>query len=272
MLEVSVVIAVYRDVFNLKDTVESVLRQCTNFDFNIVLVSDGNSKSDFEEIQKFRCDKLEILENIENLGLTVSLIKGIQSTTARYIARIDVGDIMLTTNRLQRQYDCLKSHSGCVITGHRYFLYTDSLKSLYVSRKLPKVIEEVAFHKTLFGHVTVMFDKVAYEACGGYNSQLRTGQDSDLWPRLLRHGHAIFDPRIMTLVTMNEQSISVSQNNQQYISKIKRLWDNNDYINAVLSVLKLCIPRDFRLRLMYKKSYTLLSRNISQESVIEKLQ
>lgn len=248
-------LAIYKGVEHLSSTLNSIFNQEVSFDYEVILVSDGNTDTDVERIKEICKEKVILIINKTNLGLTKSLIAGIDVAKGKYIARIDVGDLMCRRDRLQRQFDILESYPNAVITGHRYYLYSSYFKRLFASKPLKENYVVVEDGHTLFGHVTVCFSRKAYHLAGGYNIGMKTGQDTELWPRLLKHGIAVADNEFYTLVSMFDSAISVNRNTEQYVNKIKRSFAAGNYIVMSISLVKLLIPRKLRLYLMYNKAY-----------------
>ena len=221
-------------------------------------MSDGNTESDVQRIKEICGDKVFMIVNKTNLGLTKSLVAGIDVAKGKYIARIDVGDIIIRRDRLQRQVDILEGNASAVITGHRYYLYSSYFKRVFASKPLNERYDKIKNGQTLFGHVTVCFSREAYKKAGGYNIDMRTGQDTELWPRLLKHGVAIADNEFYTLVSMLDTAISVKRNSEQYINKMRRSLYVGNYGTMLMSLVKLMIPRYLRLYLMYNRAYSRL--------------
>lgn len=80
----------------------------------IVLIKDGPLGDDLNEVvEKWRKnipDVLDIIINLENIGLTKSLNKGLNYITGDYIARMDSDDIS-TPERFKLQKDFLDNLS-----------------------------------------------------------------------------------------------------------------------------------------------------------------
>lgn len=268
---VSVVISVYKQIDDLRYTLETVLNQ-TLRQIEIVLVDDGNAAEDKLKLAELasRDSRIRLIKKYNNEGLTKSLIHGCRISQGAYIARIDNGDLMVPPSRLEEQLKFLERNKDYAIVGGKHEI-VDGINGLWFRDKMSKLadsdLRRISSYKTIFCHVTVMFRKSAYTSVGGYNENFYTGQDTELWPRILRAGKGCVAPRIYAVVRMVPESISVSGNNQQIKAARKRIVQKikRKEISlvkgggALLSFsFKMSIPLKIRVFLRYSKSMRLV--------------
>ena len=264
---VSVVIAVYKNVADFKVTLETVLNQSLEH-IEVIVVDDGNCKEDQAKLRLI-CgtdQRVNLIENRKNKGLTECLIQGVNEAQGSYIARIDNGDLMVPSDRLMSQHEALELDPDLVIVGGNIEVVDTLNRFRFRSRideLVPKLYDDQPM-SNLFFHVAVMFRKDIYHLAGGYNPKFRVGQDSELWPRMLRYGRGKNFPDIVAIAPMARHSISVGLNNQQVLKKIKRLKDSRadlgffKYIGKlVFESLKLLLPVRLRVFLRYVKNMNL---------------
>ena len=93
----------YNDTACLAESIDSVLTQDFT-DFEFVIVNDGSPDPRTAQVlaEYARRDVRIRVITKANEGLTRALIDGCKASRGEYIARIDVGDAMVS-NRLQRQ-------------------------------------------------------------------------------------------------------------------------------------------------------------------------
>ena len=110
--------AVFRGLDQLDATLTSISEQQA-VAFEIILVDDGNTPEDKLRITEIAADhpRARIISNPSNMGLTHSLIAGCEAATAKYISRIDNGDLMLPKQRLKMQFDELEAKPTLGIVG-----------------------------------------------------------------------------------------------------------------------------------------------------------
>jgi len=108
MPEVSILMGVYNEQEYLAESISSILNQ-TSENFELIIIDDA-SKDNFSEIvQQFDDERIRLLENKTNLGLTKSLNRGLDLAAGKYIARQDADDIS-EPDRLERQVAFLEDN------------------------------------------------------------------------------------------------------------------------------------------------------------------
>ena len=96
---ISVIMPVYNTAPFLKEAIESILNQ-TEGDFELIIINDASTDNGGDVINSITDSRIRVINNEKNLGLAVSLNKGIRSATGKYIARMDGDDISIV-NRFE---------------------------------------------------------------------------------------------------------------------------------------------------------------------------
>jgi glycosyltransferase involved in cell wall biosynthesis len=93
--DVSVVMGVYNGAQYLREAIESILNQ-TFINFEFIIIDDGSS-DEFSTIvwEYIKRDSRIVLITQDNIGLTKSLIRGIDNARGVFVARQDADDISL---------------------------------------------------------------------------------------------------------------------------------------------------------------------------------
>ncbi len=133
---VSVLMCVYNTpVDYLKEAIDSILNQSyQNFEF--IIVDDCSTDSEVIsclEFYKNADDRVIIINNKTNTGLTKALNIGIFYCKGTYIARMDSDDISLG-NRLQSQVDYLKSHGDVALVGSNIICFGNGVEEIDTSK------------------------------------------------------------------------------------------------------------------------------------------
>ena len=190
--KISVVMSVYNGEKHLRESIESILNQ-TFTDFEFIIVNDGSTDNSLEIIKSYDDERIKIINNEENIGLTKSLNKAIKQARGVYIARQDADDISLS-NRLELQFKFLEKHPEVALLG----------TGIYVIDENGDEIEKRIMHPNpkrsllkgnRFIHGSVMFRKSVIDELGAYNETLRYSQDYELWLRLSKE----YDVRNLTV-------------------------------------------------------------------------
>lgn len=100
-IKVSVIMPVYNAEKYLSEAIDSILNQ-TFTDFEFLIINDGSTDSSLEIINRYSDQRIVLINNDGNIGLTKSLNKGIENAKGQYIARMDADDISFK-DRLERQ-------------------------------------------------------------------------------------------------------------------------------------------------------------------------
>lgn len=183
---ISVIMPVYNTAPFLKEAIESILTQ-TETDFELILINDASNDSSSEVINQSNDSRIRIINNEKNLGLAVSLNKGIRAATGKYIARMDGDDIALP-NRFEEQLKIIKSAdrrtvvcSTCLLideTGNKIGKWKDDSK--YQS---PKEIRNQLPNNNCIVHPSVMIRRDLLSEFF-YDPEQHESEDYDLWLRM----------------------------------------------------------------------------------------
>ena len=90
----------------IRESIDSILNQ-TFSDFEFIIINDNPNRDKNNSLltEYTRIDnRIIIITNEENIGLTKSLNKGLEIARGKYIARMDADDISLPT-RFEKQVD-----------------------------------------------------------------------------------------------------------------------------------------------------------------------
>lgn len=181
-------------VFNaekyIKESIESILSQTYN-DLEFIILDDYSTDNTFNIIKEFekKDDRIKIIKNNQNKGLTYSLNKAMEFAKGEYIARMDADDIS-HGERLKKQVSFLDNNDEIIVLG-TCGRNIDEAGIDMGSRKVPITpgeIQKVLRVVNPMIHPSVMFRKDAIKDIGGYNVNYRVVQDYELWFRCIENG------------------------------------------------------------------------------------
>ena len=116
---VSVIMSIYKEPLEwLHESIDSILYQ-TFKDFEFIIICDNPEyKEGIELLNEYRKkdDRIIIINNVKNIGLTKSLNKGLAVAKGKYIARMDADDIAMP-NRFEHQITYLDKNTDLVAIG-----------------------------------------------------------------------------------------------------------------------------------------------------------
>jgi len=185
-----VVLSTYNDARFLAQSVQSILDQSFR-DFELVVVDDGSADDTAEVLAGFRDPRLRVLRNDRNLGLAVSLNRGIAMARGKYIARQDA-DTVSAPNRLELQVNYLERHPHVIVMGSNV-MATDEAGNAQGIWALPSTdiaIKWTLLFRTPLIHPTVVMQAADLERVGFYSEDARFCyvEDYELWSRLCPAG------------------------------------------------------------------------------------
>ncbi len=186
-INVSVVMPVYNAEHYVGEAVESILNQ-TFRDIEFIIVDDGSIDGSLKIINQFSDPRIVLLKNLENLGLTRTLNKGLHIARGEYIARMDADDISMP-ERIEKQVLYLDNNKNVMLVGTS-FLHIDQNGAVIAREPVeidPKKIKQRIVTDNKFCHGSIMFRHSVAENFGFYREQFTYAQDYDYCLRLSEH-------------------------------------------------------------------------------------
>lgn len=207
--EISVVMSVFNGEMYLRGAIESILNQ-TFADFEFIIFDDRSTDQSVSIIDSYQDNRIKLIKNTINKGLTLNLIDGLNRAKGKYIARMDADDICFQ-NRFEKQLDFMEKNPEISILGSSVIFFDETGRE--VIGKQPVLHEEIII-ELLLGftllHPSVMMrtsDLKKYQLT--YNDHFRYSQDFELWVRASRflRLHNLIEP----LLKMREHPFKVSR-------------------------------------------------------------
>lgn len=185
---ISVILPVYNSEKTLDRSIQSILNQ-TFRSFELIIINDCSNDNSSNIINNYLLSdkRIRVINNSLNVGLTKSLILGINSSSAEYLARIDA-DEYAKPSRLHKQFLFMKSNNLVLCGSKCLNLYKFEKKVTQWRHFEDKFIEKIIPLRSPFPHGSTMYKKTIYNLVGGYNSNFKTSQDFELWNRLIKKG------------------------------------------------------------------------------------
>jgi glycosyltransferase involved in cell wall biosynthesis len=245
---VSVVISIYNNDWFLVEALQSILNQ-TYSNFEILIVDDGSTDNSLELIHNFTDERIKVITNQQNIGLTRSLQKAVRLSQGKYIARMDGDDISLI-DRLRKQVDFLEKYQNIGIVGTPCILFDNDNPNIGIY-SVPSDDLEIRWRSLLtnpFAHPTIMFRKELVDTYDlNYDDSFSVAQDYELWTRFLKYtkGANLTEPlvkyRIGQGITKTKRNLQLETNDRIAYRTIKDTFPDlaisfNDVI-ALRSIL-----------------------------------
>lgn len=241
----------------MASAINSILNQSYN-DFEFIIVNDNPQRKDNELfLNEFarRDNRIKILTNTVNLGLTKSLNIALKQAIGEYIARMDADDIS-DQYRFEKQIDFLDKNQEIGVCGS----YIKTFGAAESEIKYPlKHSDCFIFFESPFAHPAVMMRKrILLQNNISYNEALRYSQDYDLWERLYPITKFANIPEFLLNYRINAHQITRVRHAEQYaISTAIKFRAFNTYCQYNGIKYQLTSPIDLRSIKDYKKNIPL---------------
>lgn len=245
--KVSVIMSVYKEPIEwLHESIDSILNQ-TFSDFEFIIICDNpDYKEGIEllEAYKKKDNRIVIIENEENIGLTKSLNKGLAVAKGKYIARMDADDISMP-ERFERQLEYLSTHDNCGICG--------SCIEQFGSRTGIVQYDEIyncdnLFLESPFAHPTVMIKK-SFLGKSQYNEGYRVSQDFELWVHLFRNDYYYYNIQTPLLRYRYSEGQIMSKSGSTQATLSRQIRRNMVVKYAKMHGLNVRFPKDVTIDL-----------------------
>jgi glycosyltransferase involved in cell wall biosynthesis len=193
-MELSVVMSVYNDEKNIRQSVYSILDQ-TYRDFELIIVNDGSTDNTLEVLNQINDERIRLFNFDKNYGVSAARNFGIYHAKGSWIAVQDSDDYSYPT-RLEEQLNYLRNRSylGAVGSLIECKNYSNDGSNNYSSKKIEEEYnsiisnEQINYFKhyaLLICHGSTIFSKKTFEQVGGYNPNYKIAHDYDLWLKML---------------------------------------------------------------------------------------
>lgn len=212
--EVSIIIPVYDQKRLLVEALDTIHSQ-TFDDFEVIIVDDGSSV-EFAKITETYDDSVSLISHDQNKGAAAARNTGMEAAKGNYIAFLDADDLWRPT-KLEKQLAAFEHGGddlGLVYTGFIQYEVDGTTWTRHPSVEGYIYVEELErdqIHPTS----TVMIRRECIDTVGGFDPQLPSRQDYDLWIRITERFSVSYVDEI--LVEKREQTDSISKNFERRI-------------------------------------------------------
>lgn len=207
----SVVMAVYNKEDFLEATIGSVLSQ-SFYDFELVIYNDGSTDNSKAIIERINDKRIRYFEG-PNRGAGAARNAALSKAGGELIALLDADDIW--------QEDHLMVLNGAInaYPEHRVFATDSDLLQddrrfgrTYSGGPYTEITVVDFFEASLIDSVVNSSTLAVYpevlEKAGGYNPDIQSGQDTDLWVRIGLHYPVVFIPKVTVSIIRDWGSLS----------------------------------------------------------------
>lgn len=213
---VSILMPVYNQEQYLSESIESILSQSFT-DFEFIIINDACTDSSPVIMDKYADldNRIKIIKNTNNLGLTKSLNIALKEAKGKYLARQD-GDDISYSNRLQKQFDFLEENTDVALVGIKYISININTGKRNC-RDLPLKSEDMLnwIENAMVPMTMVMGRKDIFLEVGGYNEKIKYAQDYALYHAVSRKYQLANISEPMAEISFHDENITVNKRDEQ---------------------------------------------------------
>lgn len=249
----TVIIPVYNKEKFIENTIKSVLQQSFS-DFELILVNDGSTDNSILKIENFSDSRITFYTK-ENGGASSARNFGLEKAKAKFITFLDADDYWYP-DFLQEMASSIEEFPN-----HKIFsaaIEVESDKVVFPSQYSIKKSSEreivdyfvASMKTTIICTSCAVFEKSVFEKVGHFDTEIKSGQDTDMWIRMGLEFPVVFSWKILARYVYDPNSLS---RNKEYSNKnfnfdkfnalekthpnLKRFIDFNNFSLAIRSKL-----------------------------------
>ncbi|MFK7748734.1 MAG: glycosyltransferase family 2 protein [Kordia sp.] len=261
----SVIIPLYNKEKYIQQTVESVLQQ-TFVDFELLIVNDASTDKSVSVVSQISDDRIQLIENPKNLGLSATRNHGISKAKGEIIALLDADDVWLPTflETIQKLHI---SFPEATIYGTDYVETYTSQEDLIPQKNIDPTLKgtsfllpdffEASMFQPIFCQSSLAFKREICTESEVFNSNITFAEDIDFYIkygskyRVAYHYEALANVRFDVPNQMSKNSIATKVlpdlDSYDEVAKknnsLKKYLDLYRYIFASLYSLENAIPQ-----------------------------
>ena len=207
----SIIIPLFNKENFIESTLKSVLIQSFT-DFEILIVNDGSTDSSEEKAKQFADPRIRYFLK-ENGGASSARNYGIEKAQSNYITFLDADDYWYPTF-LQEMCEKINRFPKQKVFSAAIEIET-SKKTIPAVYSIEKTndFEIVNYFKasskeSVIWTSSAVFHKNIFEEIGNFDTEIQSGQDTDLWIRIGLVYHILFSWKILARYVYDETSLS----------------------------------------------------------------
>lgn len=240
---VTVCIVTYNQEKWIRQTIESVLAQQTNYPFEIIIGEDHGTDGTRAICQEYadKYDNIRLLPSSINLGVTANWIQCIQAGSGKYIMSCAGDDWWHNPNKIQLQVDFMEQHPECCICHTDIDEYYENKGTLKQSVKQSNGIvppQGMIQKKTLAGRdyisaVTMCIRRSTFEQYVPADEFARRRFPREDWPTILvleAYGEVRYLPISSATYRVGQESITRTSNYDKIIKRAQEDKEMTEYL------------------------------------------
>lgn len=250
-IDVSIIIATFNNEDIINRTLESVTKQETNYNYEIVITDDSSSDKTYDILKKYKnqFSNLKIFKNLRNKGAGFTRNNSIKNSEGRFLMFCDSDDIW-SKSKIQLQIDFMKRNNSKIsCTYYENFMSEPGDGSYQKFDKKFTYLDLLKFNQ--IGTSTACIDTTSFDLIE--MPLIRRRQDYAMWLELSKDIQHV-DCIDMVLVHRRIRKDSVSSNKLKLIKYNYYVLRNLNNISRIKTIYYLIIY--FVKKIYYKILFT----------------
>lgn len=226
-IDFSVVIPMFNRAATIVEAIESVLRQTVPAK-EIIVVDDGSTDDSVRLVMGMECPLVKVLVNEGNLGATAARNRGAKAATAEWIAFLDSDDYWHPEKLAAERAAIASGDEGVTAVASNHVLVIDDRVSEVATQKelFPDVAGRLRTENFLGTCSCMTVRREPFLAIGGFNEQLKSCQDWDLWLRAADAGKVLISRPAYVFYRLNTRD-SISGDGRKRQSGHIHIWKSH---------------------------------------------
>ena len=243
---VTVCVVTYNQEQWIRQTLDSILAQQTDYLYEIIIGEDNGTDSTRAVCQEY-ADKYEhitLLPVAENMGVTANWIRCVQAGNGKYIMTCAGDDWWHNPNKIQIQVDFMEAHPDCVVCHTDIDEYNENTQTTvhnYMQTReiVPpegRIQKDILSGKEHISAVTMCIRREAFEKYVPADEFARRRFPREDWPTLLvlaAHGEIHYLPVSTATYRVGQESITRTSDYEKIIRRAQQDKEMTEYLYSL---------------------------------------
>ena len=243
---VTVCVVTYNQEKWIRQTLDSLLAQQTEYSFEIIIGEDSGTDNTRAICQEYadRYENVVLLPETENLGVTANWIRCVQAGTGKYIMTCAGDDWWHNPNKIQLQVDFMEAHPECVVchTDIDEYKAKDGTvkKNFYRSQGIippeGKLHDIMVAGKEKISAVTMCIRREAFEKYVPADEFAKRRFPREDWPTLMvlaMYGDILYIPISTATYRVGQESITRTSDYEKIIARAQKDKEMTEYLYSL---------------------------------------
>ncbi len=244
--KVSVIMLAYNHGKYIAEAIESVVKQKTDFPFELIIGEDYSTDNTLEIIKKYqeKYKNIQLITDEKNVGIIANELRVMQQCQGKYIAFCEADDFWVDENRLQKQVDFLDKNEDFGLV-HADVNHWEQAKNklenaLNKSNKIQipsgNIFEFLMLPSHSIKTMTVCLRKDLLEKYYLQDQEIMRQEwkliDISIWLMIAKHSKIYYFDEVFATYRLLNESMSRSKNKQKMYEFHQKIIAIKDYFLA----------------------------------------